>query len=130
MTGGCLCGTTRYRLTEAPVSIVNCHCVDCRRSSGAPFVTWGSVHSAHLHLEKGKTSEVIHADRSRLFAPCCGTPLFFRDKNSPEWTDVTIATLDDPTAFAPEKAIWIEDRLSWSDSDSRLPAFHQSSKSG
>ena len=26
---------------------------------------------------------------------------------------VTIASLDDPTPFAPERAIWIEDRLPW-----------------
>ena len=38
--GGCVCGGVRYRLEAAPTQVNDCHCLDCRRSSGAPFVTW------------------------------------------------------------------------------------------
>ena len=33
--GGCLCGAVRYRIS-GPIDSV-CHCVMCRRSSGATF---------------------------------------------------------------------------------------------
>ena len=43
ITGGCLCGGTRYVLKSRPIALVDCHCIDCRRSAGAPYVQWGSV---------------------------------------------------------------------------------------
>ena len=53
-TGGCLCGGTRYVLKSRPVALVDCHCIDCRRSVGAPYVQWGSVPRKDLVLTKGE----------------------------------------------------------------------------
>src|ERR1700712_160991 len=109
LTGGCLCGKTRYVLSAEPASIGDCHCIDCRRSAGAPYVTWGSVRPAQLRLVAGGLRRGLHADRLRCFAECCGTHLFFEENGGAQWIDVTIASLDDPTQFAPRKSIWIED---------------------
>jgi hypothetical protein len=38
-----------------------------------------------------------------------GTHLFFENKTDSATIDVTIASLDAPAPFAPEKAIWLED---------------------
>lgn len=120
--GGCLCGQVRYELTERPYRIADCHCVDCRRSSGAPYVTWGIVHREHYKLLQGEVRRVAHADRLRRFAACCGTPLLFEDfENCPE-VDVPLATLDDPSGFRPERAIWTEDKLPWITLDPHLRA--------
>jgi len=43
VTGGCVYGGTRYVLKSRPFALVDCHCIDCRRSAGAPYVQWGSV---------------------------------------------------------------------------------------
>jgi hypothetical protein len=126
ITGGCVCGRTRYALLSAPVRLCDCHCIDCRRSSGAPFVTWGSVYPEHLRMIRGTVREVPHAERLRSFAACCGTHLFFRESATAEWIDVTIASLDDPSGFAPEKAIWTEDKLPWVKLDASRPAFSRS----
>lgn len=128
LTGGCLCGGTRYELYAVPEGRNDCHCVDCRRSSGAPYVTWGSVRKEHLTVLQGELNEVQFAGRCRYFARCCGTHLFFRLSPESEWIDVTIASLDEPMAFGPEKSIWTEDRLPWAILDSRLPAFRQESQ--
>lgn len=127
LTGGCVCGGTRYVLEEAPVSLGDCHCVDCRRSAGAPYVTWGSVRPNALTLARGEVRKVPFANRVRHFASCCGTHLFFDEGGDPEWIDVTIASLDDPARFPPEKAVWIEDKLPWVQLDPRLPAYARSS---
>ena len=103
LTGGCLCGGTRYELKGAPFSLGDCHCIDCRRSAGAPVVTWGSVYRKDLHMIKGEPRKIQRAGRIRSFAACCGTHLFFEETNDSETVDVTIASLDDPTRFAPQK---------------------------
>jgi hypothetical protein len=128
IAGGCLCGGTRYELLAEPEARNDCHCIDCRRSSGAPFITWGSVRPENLVITRGEVREIPHADRVRSFARCCGTHLFFRESQDAAWVDVTIASLDDPSRFPPEKAIWTEDKLPWVILDPQRPAFSRNSR--
>ena len=130
IAGGCVCGGTRYVLEEAPTQLNDCHCIDCRRSSGAPFVTWGSVPRDRVRLTHGDLRSIAHAGRIRSFAACCGTHLFFADEPESEQVDVTIASLDDPTPFAPTFTIWTEDRLPWVAMDEKRPAFRKSRRDG
>ena len=130
LEGGCVCGGFRYRLEQEPTQRNDCHCVDCRRSSGAPFVTWGTVDRAKLVALKGSLRIIPHADRFRSFAACCGTHLFFADESQSLSIDVAIATLDDPTPFPPEMSIWTEDRLPWVLLDPSRPAYRKSRRHG
>ena len=122
-TGGCLCGGTRYVLRRAPSAGGDCHCIDCRRSAGASYVTWGSVPRQDLRITKGEPRKVAYAGRIRGFAACCGTHLFVEDKPDSETIDVTIASLDDPTPFAPNKAIFLEDKLPWVALNESIPSY-------
>jgi hypothetical protein len=49
--------------------------------------------------------------------------LFFEDSKDSDTIDVTIASLDDPKSFAPQKAIFLEDKLPWVKLDESLPSF-------
>ena len=128
ITGGCVCGGTRYMLKSRPRALVDCHCIDCRRSAGAPYVTWGGVPREDLVVTRGEPRKIAHANRIRSFAACCGTHLFFEGSRESDTIDVTIASLDDPTPFAPQKAIWLEDKLPWVVIDESLPSFPKSQK--
>jgi len=121
--GGCLCGGVRYRLQTAPARLSDCHCIDCRRASAAPFVTWGEVPRDDIELLSGELRKVGHADRLRSFASCCGTPLFFQDNENSQSVDVTVASLDHPESYPPAVAIWTEDRLPWVTLDPVRPTF-------
>ena len=123
--GGCLCGGVRYRLTKEPAQVSNCHCVDCRKASAAPFVTWGEMARDKIELLSGQLRKVTHAGRLRSFAACCGTPLFFQDDESSATIDVTIVSLDHPRSYVPEVEIWTEDRLPWVTLDDTRPTFRQ-----
>jgi hypothetical protein len=125
VSGGCLCGSVRYRLHAEPRQTSNCHCLDCRRASGAPFVTWGSVRRHDVEIISGEVRKVRFAGRLRSFAQCCGTALFFEDHPDCEWLDVTMASLDQPQAYPPEVDIWIEDRLPWVGLDPSRPTYEQ-----
>jgi hypothetical protein len=116
-------------LKSRPFALVDCHCIDCRRSAGAPYVQWGSVPRADLVVTKGEPRKVPYANRIRSFAACCGTHLFFEDSKASDMVDVTIASLDDPTPFAPLKAIWLEDKLPWVKIDESLSSFPKTPKS-
>jgi hypothetical protein len=123
--GGCLCGGLRYRLRAAPADLSDCHCIDCRRASAAPFVTWGAVQREAIEILSGELRKVQFAGRLRSFAACCGTPLFFQDDAASKSIDVTIASLDHPESFAPKVAIWTEDRLPWAILNPSHPSFRR-----
>ena len=76
-------------------------------------MAWGSVPRQDLVVTKGEPRKIKYANRIRSFAACCGTHLFFEDSKDSETIDFTIASLDDPTPFAPQKAIFLEDKLPW-----------------
>ena len=128
ISGGCVCGGTRYVVKSWPSALVDCHCVDCRRSAGAPYVQWGEVPRKDVVLTKGEPRKIPYANRIRSFAACCGTHLFFEDSKDTDNIDVTIASLDDPASFAPTKAIFLEDKLPWVKLDESLPSFQKTPK--
>lgn len=121
--GGCACGATRYVLDDAPRDLEDCHCEDCRRSAGGPFVTWGSVDRVKFRIVSGQLQRVRLSGRFRHFASCCGSLILFEQRTDALSIEVAIATLDDPAPYAPTRIIWVEDRLPWVPLDSRLPQY-------
>src|SRR5438309_8313720 len=99
IAGGCLCGSIRYEATGQPYNTAHCHCLDCRRSSGAPFVTWASFRRKDFRFVKGQPREIEWARRRRSFCPQCGTPLTFI--SGPDEVDVTVCSFDDPARVTP-----------------------------
>ena len=72
-SGGCACGSIRYVCARAPVAMLNCHCRDCQRSSGAPFASGVLVRVAdtEITVRRRRTRFVLTAEILRLaaFAP-------------------------------------------------------------
>jgi GNAT superfamily N-acetyltransferase len=122
-TGGCFCGTVRYRIAAVPRSVSHCHCTICRRTTGAPFVTWATFPSAAVALE-GTPAELRATARGvRTFCAACGTALTIRMDADPEWVDVSVGSLETPDDIVPESHIFIDDALAWLHIDDPLPRF-------
>lgn len=111
--GGCLCGAVRYEGIGELYNVTHCHCEDCRKSAGAPFVTWASFQRSNFQFTKGKPLEIAWAGRIRSFCATCGSTLTFASEPDADEIDVTVATFDQPEIFTPADHIWTEDRISW-----------------
>ena len=122
ITGGCLCGATRYAISAEARQTSFCHCEDFRRASGAPVVAWTFFPSDTLEWTAGKPKQLLHAGRERTFCPDCGSPLSFFDPGIPGEFEVTTCTLDEPEKFAPSDHTWASDRLPWFDTADSLPS--------
>lgn len=112
LPGGCFCGAVRYRAGGTPFDVTHCHCRDCRRIAGAPFVTWFSVRTADLAVEGMPVRLASSAGVERTFCGRCGTPLTWRRDGAGE-IDVTAASLDDPGVVTPEDHTWTSQQLPW-----------------
>ncbi len=122
LDGGCFCGAVRYHVAAAPRSVTHCHCRICRRTTGAPFVTWATVPAAAFTFTRGVPRELQStAQAVRTFCGTCGTALTFRELAHPRSVDVTVGSLDDPDALVPGDHIWTVRQLAWLELEDDLP---------
>ncbi|HEY2274419.1 MAG TPA: GFA family protein [Steroidobacteraceae bacterium] len=120
--GGCLCGSVRYEITGSVRNPCFCHCASCRRATGAPMVPWGTFARDAVRVTRGRLSEYrSSAQVWRGFCARCGTSLTYRHEARAVEIDVTLATLDDPTRFAPLMHVWVKDQLPWAPIGDSLP---------
>ncbi len=124
LDGGCLCGAIRYRVTTAAEDVSHCHCTLCRRSTGAPFVTWLTVAASAFAFTQGRpVARRSTPGAERTFCAACGTALTFREEARPNSVDVTAASLDRPEEVAPRDHTFVASRLPWVALDDGLPQF-------
>ena len=129
--GGCLCGKVRYRVAGNPRTSAICHCVSCRRASGAQSVAWLTFPSEAFSFVSGDPAEYRSSvEVSRTFCGGCGTSLTYRHDRDPDFIDVTTASLDLPDEFPPTRHVWLEDKVSWESVNDGLQRFERGSSPG
>ena len=127
LTGGCLCGRTRYVLRKRPTETNTCFCRSCRLASGAGSVGWMTVERSSFALTGAEPTVFVSSPGvERTRCTTCGTPLTYAAETEPT-IDVTLATLDEPNALAPTFQAWVDHRVSWAPLDHALPAYPEGS---
>lgn len=110
ITGGCLCGAVRYRVTGDPIGTAYCHCSKCRRFHGH-YPAYASLHRNHLDIVKGNTLKWYRSitdetpDVHRGFCSECGASLFW-DPRGQDRIAVSLGSMDDPQDLAPSAHLW------------------------
>ncbi|HEY7747462.1 MAG TPA: GFA family protein [Aestuariivirgaceae bacterium] len=122
VTGGCLCGAIRYRVTAPALDTNFCHCRMCQKFSGAP-VTVGSTYAVSaVQFTKGEPR--YHKSSpfaERGFCANCGSSLTFRPlvpHVTPAWADwilIYTGSLDNPVPNAPTWHLGVESQMPWLD---------------
>ena len=125
-SGGCLCGTVRYRLECKPFDAGWCHCRTCQLNSGSPAMVFATVPLADYRFTEGETAVRRIASSSfghRAFCGECGTPLYTHVEHQPDTLDFSVATLDTPQKVRPGFHIFWSSRIPWIQIDDGLPKF-------
>jgi len=129
LTGGCFCGAIRYEAEGTPFHETNCHCSTCRRTTGAPFIAWFSVHPSEFRIVKGKPMRFNTTEQGvRSFCSRCGTQLTFQRAELSDEIDVTTCSLDNPELVPPKDNTRTSSRLVWIVPDG-LPDYREARRS-
>ncbi len=123
LTGGCLCGAVRFRVTAKPLAAYCCHCSMCRRASGGGmFLASATVSIEGFAFTKGKPAAYESSPGNlRLFCRACGSPVGARVAEDPKLIEVNLGCLDDPNAIRPEFHIFTSTQVSWCEIADGLP---------
>ena len=122
--GGCFCGDVRYRVEGSPRRVTHCHCLHCRRTSGAVFLTWAEFDAAQFRFTKGRPGLCeSRPGVTRQFCTGCGTQLTFQDAENADAMDVTVASLDDPGVMKAEDHVWCDRMMPWLEMNDGLPRY-------
>ena len=117
LEGGCLCGSVRYVLTAPPNYVYFCHCRDCQRESGSPFVTDMNVDRASLRISGPLTRYTRTGDSGRSvhrnFCTSCGTTLLTEFDVDPEHVAIKACSLDDPSGLEPDRHLFTVRKQPW-----------------
>jgi len=118
--GGCLCGAVRFATFGEPVNVRICHCRNCQKAMGSPFLARALFDQRDLKVD-GDTASYPSSERlERVFCKTCGTRLFSR-RTDGTMVGVALATFDDRNAFAPTGHIWVSEKIEWLRLDDGLP---------
>jgi hypothetical protein len=121
LTGGCLCGRVRYQARPEHRNGYYCHCRMCQ-------LAFGNTRAAYINLRKDQVSWTAAAPSwyasskiaRRAFCGHCGTPLAFEFLDS-QFMDLSVGSLDDPSAVKPTEHFAIESRIAAWHADDGLP---------
>jgi hypothetical protein len=123
--GGCHCGAVRYEASGTPQHVSICHCGDCRKSAGAPFVSWAAFSAVDFRVIRGEPKAFNSSGSAfRHFCADCGSGLYYvNEQVLPGLVDIQTSTLDDPDALEPVLQIQAAEKLKWVAHMDSLPSF-------
>ena len=104
--GGCTCGAVRFEVRGEPLKVGTCHCLSCRKATGAAYVSY-----ADWAADRFSFTGEIRTFNGRSFCPTCGSRLFHL---SAEGAEVMLGAFDAaPGDLTPTREGWIIRREHW-----------------
>jgi hypothetical protein len=112
LNGGCLCGSVRFRTTQAPLRTLACHCKFCQRVTGSAYFAESMFPTSAVQFNTGKLNSYEHlSDGSGKkvfvhFCPDCGTTVSLTFERWPDIRGIARGCYDDPDAVTVSSHIW------------------------
>ena len=128
VTGGCLCGDVRYKISEPEMDTMFCHCRMCQKFSGSTIATGSTYPAEALCFIRGEPKYYKSSPfAERGFCANCGSSLTFRPILPPVtpgwagWIVVLTGSLDNPEPNVPTWHLGVESKMPWLDIHDQKP---------
>lgn len=124
LAGECYCRAVRYEVADAFSYALNCHCSNCRRTTGSAFKPFAGIEYSRLRLVSGEDQRLICGDDVTHDAHCarCGSLLYSRVREG-EWAHVAMGTLVDAPSIRPTAHIFVGSKAPWHEITDDLPQY-------
>lgn len=126
LAGKCLCGAVQYAVADEFVYAANCHCSNCRRTTGSAFKPIAGIERDKFVLTEGGDNLLIFGDQNGHDAHCklCGSLLYSLVREG-AFVHVAMGTLVDHPAIRPSKHIFVGSKAPWYTITDDLPQYDE-----
>jgi len=126
LAGKCLCGAVHYAVVDEFVYAANCHCSNCRRTTGSAFKPFAGIERDKLVVTKGEDNLMIFGDENGNDTHCkvCGSLLYSLGRSGTS-LHVAMGTLLDDPSIRPTKHIFVGSKAPWFTITDDLPQYEE-----
>ncbi|RZN00578.1 aldehyde-activating protein [Bradyrhizobium genosp. SA-3] len=126
LIGECYCRTVRFEVADAFSYAMNCHCSNCRRTTGAAFKPFAGIAQDQLRIVRGGDQRIMFGDDTTHDAHCarCGSLLYSRVRGG-AWVHVAMGTLVDTPSIRPSAHIFVGSKAPWHEITDNLPQYRE-----
>jgi hypothetical protein len=126
LAGSCYCGAVRYEVADEFEYALNCHCSNCRRTTGSAFKPFGGIARHKLRVTAGADRLHLLGDADGHNANCseCGSLLYSLVREG-KYVHVAYGTLVDSPTLAPRAHIFVASKAPWFTITDDLPQFSE-----
>jgi hypothetical protein len=126
LRGQCECGAVRYRVADAFLYAMNCHCSRCRAGTGSAFKAFAGIERDKFELTEGLDSLLVFGEKDLNHTRCgvCGSFLFSVVRNG-AYVHVAMGSLVDTPSIRPTQHIFVGSKAPWFEITDDLPQFEE-----
>ena len=114
LAGECFCRATSYEVADQFAYALNCHCSNCRRTTGSAFKPFAGIAREKLVVTRGRDNLLIYGDEAGHDAHCrrCGSLLYSVVREG-AFVHVAMGTLVDDPSIRPTAHIFVGSKAPW-----------------
>lgn len=122
LTGRCFCGAVQYTVADEFVYAANCHCSNCRRTTGSAFKPFAGIERTKLSVTRGEDKLMIYGEETANNTHCkvCGSLLYSIVREG-AFAHVAMGTLVEDPSIRPTAHIFVGSKASWYTITDHLP---------
>ena len=126
LEGKCECGVTRYGVADEFQYAINCHCSNCRASTGSAFKAFAGIERDKLEVTEGGDSLLVWGTRDANHTRCgtCGSLLYSVVRDG-EYVHVALGSLVDEPSLRPTEHIFVGSKAPWFEITDDLPRHQE-----
>jgi hypothetical protein len=121
LRGRCACNAIAYEVSDEFVVAYNCHCSNCRATTGSAFLPWGEIEREKLKVTKGAESLLVDGDPNTNYAMRCGQCWSLLYWTRDGYVRVPYGTLIDEPTLKPMAHMFVGSKAPWHEILDDLP---------
>jgi hypothetical protein len=124
LAGKCFCGAVQYTVADEFLYAANCHCSECRRTTGSAFKPFAGIEREKLTVTQGQDKILIYGEEQGNDTHCkmCGSLLYSVVRDG-AFVHVAMGTLVDGPTIRPTKHIFVGSKAPWFTITDGLPQY-------
>ena len=126
LAGKCYCGAVHYAVADEFIYAMNCHCSQCRRTTGSAFKPFAGIERNKLLVTQGEANLMIFGEENGNNTLCraCGSLLYSVVRDG-AFVHVAMGTLVDDPTIRPTKHIFVGSKAPWFTITDDLPQYEE-----